>query len=351
MLTRIARSVLTRYANLDADVTLFPMGNAGGFSGSSLWRVRHGRQELDLCLRCWPESYPGFERLPLMHHVLEIADQRGCSFVPVPLRSLSGKSYVISTANGDRLDGQDGSNVPPGCRYWELTRWLPGHGELVESSCWQMLESAIASLAQFHQATAHINHGVGPIPGLVDRFQQVQRLRREGVAELRARILSTRLHPCAEVGVQLLDEFERRSESLEIELNKASRSRFRLQPCVRDVRADHFLFDDGRITGLIDYGALRIDHVAGDLARLLGSLWPRWKDDWATVIEVYGRNHRQFEESEFDLVEVFDRGTTLLAGMNWLNWLFIQDRRFDSLADVEQRMRNLLDRIRGMPSS
>src|SRR5206468_88816 len=42
-----------------------------------------------------------------------------------------------------------------------------------------------------------------------------------------------------------------------------------LQPCLRDARPDHFLFEGERPTGLVDFGAMGRDSVAGDLARLL----------------------------------------------------------------------------------
>ena len=45
-----------------------------------------------------------------------------------------------------------------------------------------------------------------------------------------------------------------------------------LQPCLCDVWHDHVLFEGDTVTGVIDYGGAKIDHVAVDLARLLGSM-------------------------------------------------------------------------------
>ena len=43
-----------------------------------------------------------------------------------------------------------------------------------------------------------------------------------------------------------------------------------VQPVLRDARPEHFLFEDGRLSGLVDFGAMGVDSVAADLARLIG---------------------------------------------------------------------------------
>src|SRR4051794_9918806 len=82
--------------------------NAGGFSGSRLWRITttDGR---NLCLRRWPWEHPSPERLQLIHTVLTHAAAHGIDFIPVPLRSLSGKTFIKADIY-----------------LWELVPWLPG---------------------------------------------------------------------------------------------------------------------------------------------------------------------------------------------------------------------------------
>ena len=46
----------------------------------------------------------------------------------------------------------------------------------------------------------------------------------------------------------------------------------RVQPCLCDPWHDHVLFDGDAVSGLIDYGSVKIDHVAVDLARMHGDL-------------------------------------------------------------------------------
>ncbi len=58
-------------------------------------------------------------------------------------------------------------------------------------------------------------------------------------------------------------------------LRQASSRSVMLQPCLRDARPEHFLFEGDQLSGLVDFGAMAVDSVVGDLARLIGE----WLDD------------------------------------------------------------------------
>ena len=78
-----------------------------------------------------------------------------------------------------------------------------------------------------------------------------------------------------------------------------------LQPCLCDVWHDHVLFDGDRVTGLVDYGAVKIDHPAVDVARLLGSLVEDDADGWAIGLTAY-REVRPFTADEAQLARALD---------------------------------------------
>ena len=64
------RTVLSFYALDQRSVRkIEPLANAGGWSGSRLWRIcdAAGRE---LCLRRWPAEHPTVERLRLIHAAL-----------------------------------------------------------------------------------------------------------------------------------------------------------------------------------------------------------------------------------------------------------------------------------------
>lgn len=45
---------------------------------------------------------------------------------------------------------------------------------------------------------------------------------------------------------------------------------------------------------------------------------------------------------------VFDASTVLLSGMNWLQWIYVEDRRFSQRAAVLSRLDVTIDRLEGL---
>jgi homoserine kinase type II len=111
-------------------------------------------------------------------------------------------------------------------------------------------------------------------------------------------------------------------------LERAADRVVRVQPCVRDVRPEHFLFEEDRLSGLVDYGAMGVDSVAGDLARLLGE----WCDGDSAArreaVDAY-KCIRSLDPAEERLINLFESATALLIGERWTRWNFIEHRFFD----------------------
>ena len=64
------------------------------------------------------------------------------------------------------------------------------------------------------------------------------------------------------------------------------------------------------MSGLIDFGGMRADTVAGDIARLLGSLVADDADGWQTGLAAYDRR-RPLSPDERRLVTAFDHSGVL----------------------------------------
>jgi Ser/Thr protein kinase RdoA (MazF antagonist) len=114
-----------------------------------------------------------------------------------------------------------------------------------------------------------------------------------------------------------------------------------VQPCLCDVWHDHVLFAGDRVTGLIDYGAAKVDHVAVDLARLLGSLIPGEPDRMAMAVQVY-RGIRPLLHPE--LVGLLDWTGVVVGVTNWLRWLYHDGREYPDRPAVALRLGQLIRR-------
>ena len=95
---------------------------------------------------------------------------------------------------------------------------------------------------------------------------------------------------------------------------------------------------------MVDYGSVKRDHVAVDLARLLGSMVGDDAGFRDSGLRAYARL-RHLSEQEIALVTLLDFTGTLLGAANWLLWLYRDQRRFEDRAAVAGRLAVLVQRI------
>ena len=141
------RTVMARYpAAYRPSSELEPLGNAGGLSGSRLWRFRAGARIL--VAREWPVDGPSRAILERTH--LWLAEANRLGFVPTPIPSLDGRTIV---------EQQD--------RLWELTPWMEGVADLGRAAESEgTSRRAFAGLAAFHQGCSRpIAEPWQPSPG------------------------------------------------------------------------------------------------------------------------------------------------------------------------------------------
>ena len=117
-----------------------------------------------------------------------------------------------------------------------------------------------------------------------------------------------------------------------------------LQPCLCDVWHDHVLFDENYVTGIVDYGAMKIDHPAVDVARQLGSLVEDDAAGWAAGLAAY-REVRVFTSEEEELARALDVTGTIVGATKWLRWLYHDDKEFTDRAAAIRRLEELVQRI------
>ena len=116
-----------------------------------------------------------------------------------------------------------------------------------------------------------------------------------------------------------------------------------VQFCVCDIWHDHVLFTGDAVTGLIDYGSVKPDNVAVDLARLLGSLVGDDAAAFARGLAAY-KQVRPLSTDERALVPILDRTGVVLGIANWLRWLYVDGRVYEDRAAVARRLAALVER-------
>jgi homoserine kinase type II len=326
-LTEAAVRVWACYPQAALGGRLVPLGNGGGFSGARLWLGDGpaGRA----ALRAWPphKTAAGIRRL---HSLMEAARQHGLDVVPAVHRTREGDSVVEAAG-----------------RVWELTQWLPGRADFAEHPTAERLDAACTTLARLHRAWEAFAAPAGPCPAVGRRLKILADWSALVSTGWRPQASATAACPALGPAVErawnalpgLLPEVPGR-------LLPWLASRLPMQPCLCDLWHDHLLFEGDRLTGLIDYGALKIDHVAVDLARMLGSLVGDDPHGWERGLQSY-RRIRPLSDSEAQLARVLDRTGIVLGVVTWLRMLYHEKRAYEDHMAVARRLETLLNRIDG----
>jgi homoserine kinase type II len=319
-----AAIVLHRYPSFCRQGKLKPIGNYGGFSGAILWRMEGPAGPM--CLRAWPdqETWP---RILFRHRLMSQARQSGLTFVPTIFPALDGASAVEHAG-----------------RLWELTEWQPGCADYHEYPSAARLEAACTALAQLHNVWRSWPSTATGCPAVQRRLSfldEWQKLLRSGWHPLALAVESDPLRPIVERAWRVLPSA---IEEVPRRLQRWDGVTPRVQPCLCDLWHDHLLFEGDRLTGLIDYGAVKIDHVAVDLSRMLGSLVEDDEAGWQMGLQAYRRIAPLTAEEE-DLAHSLDETGVILGVANWLRWLYEEKRPFSDHSAVARRLTELVERL------
>lgn len=325
--------VIAAYSNRLQPSQLEDLAAAGGFSGARFWRLQTAVGTL--CLRRWPAEHPTPAQLATIHAVLQHVHVAGVETIPVPIPSRDGTSYVQHTGF-----------------LWELTPWMPGRADYQQAPSRNRLAAALEALGQFHRAAASFAGNCGsPVvaPGVQQRRKLLDSLLRGDLQQIQAAINMQPNGEMKSTAQRILTLFPLVAGQISSQLATADRLAVPTQPCIRDIWHDHVLFTGEQVTGLVDFGAMKNDSVAADLSRLLGSLAGDEVKDWECGLEAYQRICR-LSQQELQLIGTLDSSTILLSGMNWLRWIYLENRRFDDMTRVVVRLRGIAVRLESLVS-
>jgi len=292
----------------------------------------------DFCLRCWPPDAMPKQRLLGLHNLLKHVHDRGVVAVSVPVTANDGSTLVFLHN-----------------RVWQLEPWMPGIADFHRNPSEIRLQTAMRCLSAWHHAAASYNAASveatwfsswsgAPSPAVHERLERIDYLLSQRCLLYAAKLRRSSHSEFQRIGLRILELFQRAAPHVTGQLKATAQLEFALQPCLRDIWHDHVHFVGSEVVGFVDFGAIRIDNVAGDVARLVGRL--AGKDDrrWQVGLAAYA-GKRPLSEEEARLVTTFDESGVLLAGVNWLDWVYCQRRTFEHHAAILSRMDTILDRL------
>jgi Ser/Thr protein kinase RdoA (MazF antagonist) len=313
--------VLARYpAPLHGPAT--PLLNHGGFSGARLFRIDTPGGAL--CLRAWPANVDAAQ-LDFVHALMRRAVDANLEFVPRVLRTVGGESCV-------RVDGQ----------WWELTTWMPGAADFHQQPTPQRLRVSCIALAQVHDAWSDPPPALATLPAVERRLAVVHDW--QPLIASHWQPPADPLDPVAPWARRAWPIVRRRLREVERLLVPWRGRAMLLQPCLCDIWHDHVLFTSDRVTGLVDFGSCKIDHVAVDLARLLGSLAGDDGALWEVGLDAYAAL-RPLSAEERGLARDLDQTGVVVGAANWLRWLYRERRAYADRGAVARRLAALGQRM------
>jgi len=306
-----------------------PIGSGGGWSGSRLWRVTDaaGRR---FCLRRWPPEHPSPERLRFIHAVLGRVAQ-ALPAIAQPLPAIDHSSYVEHCGT-----------------FWELAGWKPGAADDHVPPTAARLRAALSALAEFHTLAEKFEARVGSPPTLSDRCRQCGDLVQGGLVAIEQAIqtplgnaIDARSRPMLTLARQTVEQLQHSCET-------AIPTQRLLVPAIRDIHRDHVLFTGDEVTGIIDFGAMRIDTPLADVARLVGSLAAHDRVAREIALAAYSAL-RPLSEADRRLVDLLDDSGLVLGALNWLTWLYVERRDMGEVAPIVRRLDAISARLARLP--
>jgi homoserine kinase type II len=316
------------------------LGGDGGLSGAKVWQVMGEGQEY--CLRQWPKPHPSVSKLTEIHRCMFFARSKGLETVPAIIRPRMGRPIAMEPRFGESFIEAEGL-------FWELSYWLQGKADYWLEPSEERLKSACRALGQLHAAWRDLAPhgdanaiGMQLAPAIMDRIWRLQALTPTAIEELGAALQKFVNETWARDGATILQQIAPLKPTFLADLTYWSKYTFPCQYVMRDIWHDHVLFQGTKCSGLIDYGAVRIDTVATDLVRMLGSLTKSAPNmDWQTGLIEYQRENR-LNENELGILEVLYRSSVLLSGVQWIRWLAVDELQFPGKETfVKQRLAEL----------
>lgn len=291
-------------------ITLAP----AGFSGATVWKI--DTSQGSFALKRWPHGQSAGMTLSSIHQRMQEATQAGLTFIPIIRRATANESIVNQAG-----------------QQWDALSWMPGAPLSAPNT--EQLIAAIRCLAQLHavwRTQPPVRTSACPA---IEMYHQ--RLAEWTTLELHQLRQCSSQHPDYPLAIELFFRFREPALS---QLTQALHTSVIIQPCLADIHADHVLYSGNTVTGIIDYGCLRYDHPAQDLARLLGSYDSMPPALIAVALKAYPSS-----DTFLPLLKLLLDTGPIVTLSNWLRWLILEQRTFPNQQAVYSRLAKVINRI------
>ena len=292
-----------------------------GFSGALVWKATG--KDRSYALKRWPTGQPAYFDLPTIHRLMFQARQAGLSCIPEVQRTMGGDS-VLS------FEGVS----------WDACTWQPGLPQMQPTD--EQLKRAVQLLSRLHAIWRTGNETRFDIcPAVALQHRRLMAWTTGELEQLRHQA------PIAGIYREAVALFDQLRLQTIHRLEPWLTVRVSLHPCLGDVWAEHVLFEQDQIAGLIDFGGMRYDHPSQDLARLIGSYTQGNAVRRQSALASYLPRTPELES----LAILLDDCGAIVGLGNWLRWLLLEGRVFANHAGAINRLQLLLNRLTNMKNS
>jgi homoserine kinase type II len=289
---------------------------SGGFSGATVWRGEESGNAL-FALKAWPAEVTP-ERLAQIH--CWVTQAAHLSIIPRVIPTAKGTLFVCER---DRL--------------WDLSRWMPG--TIRDKPSVEEVEAACVAVAKVHACWPQTGHAQAPavLARLRVLSEPVPVLSGTDCAALPPELTGL-LHRASCIVAQTAPVAVRN-------LAAWTTTEVPIQPCVRDLRGEHVLFSGLAVSGIVDFGALREDHPATDLARLLGDFVSAGRGEKLFLAGLRAYRHAGgVLPLRDEFVWHLAHAGIVCSVIGWLHRLAGDARNFKTEA-ITRRLHHLLERV------
>lgn len=313
---------------------------SGGLSGAVVYRCDvDGRR---YALKRWPEGTSA-GRVDEVHDVLRRARKR-LGLVPELVTSLFGST---------RLSWDAG--------HFELASWVPGvavgDGGEGRETIVDAVRRGAAAIGAFHEATRCWGEGESLPPAVLRRLGRIEELQRR-LPEALARGQSPT--PMIAMAAEWLRRHGNvRLKEAAARLEPWAARMVPVQVVLRDIHRQHILFQEGVVSGIVDFDALGKDAIATDLARWVGGFFAdcgvglvvvggdsepseNLQTLWEAAVSGYSAI-RSVPQSVVDLAVDIAEASWVILLANWVVWAHLGERDFSGLWPVvDRRVREIM---------